>query len=90
MFKCLNIDILSISISEIQYESYIIWYTRHIRNISFHRLGLCQEYVIMGFHTDFFLLTVANFQITMFCILYLIETLFLRISIEDEIKMKEE
>ena len=54
MFKCLNIDILSISISEIQYESYIIWYTRHIRNISFHRLGLCQEYVIMGFHTDFF------------------------------------
>ena len=43
-----------------------------------------------GFPYGFFFLTVANFQITMFCILYLIETLFLRISIEDEIKMKEE
>ena len=38
----------------------------------------------------FFFLTFANFQIPIFCILALIETLFLRTGVKDEIEMKEE
>ena len=51
-------------------------------NMELHNIGNNNSYGLA-------FLTVANIQIPIFCILSLIETLFLRSGIKDEIEMKE-